>query len=128
MRRLLPAGALRAGLLPRLLFLVVLGGGLLWWSELRKPRELHVAVDLTGVLPGDVREVDVVVSRGGHALARHDVSYGAGGAPGMIEIVLHAAPGDADVETTLRYEGKPAHRSLSRVRLVADRQVQVRAE
>lgn len=119
---------LAGGLLPRLLFLALLGGGLLWWSELRKPRELRLAVDLTAVLPGDVREVDVVVSRGGHALARHDVSYGAGGAPGTIDVVLHAAPGEADVETTLRYAAKPPRRSVARVSLAPDKQAQVRAE
>ena len=78
-------------------------------------------------MPGDVREVDVVVRRGGHALARHDVSYGGSGAPGTIELIVHAPPGEAEVETTLGYGGRPARRTLSRVDLAAGRQAQVRA-
>jgi hypothetical protein len=127
MRRLLPQGALRAGLLPRLLFLAVLGGGLIWWGELRKPRDLHLEIDLTGALPGDIREVDVVVRRGGHALARHDVRYGAGGAPGTVELLVHAAPGEVEVETTLGYGEKPTRRSSAVVTLSAGAPARARA-
>ena len=126
-RGILPR-ALRAGLFPRLLFLLVLGGGLLFWAHLRQPRELRLAIDLTGVLPGDVTEVDVVVRRDGHALARHDVTYGAAGAPATVELVVHAVPGDADVETTLGYGDKPARRSVAHVKLLADERAWVRAE
>jgi hypothetical protein len=41
-------------LAPRLIFLALLGGGLLLWSQLRKPRDLILLVDLTEALPGDV--------------------------------------------------------------------------
>ena len=127
MRRVLPSRALRAGLLPRLLFLVALGGGLLFWSELRKPRDLHLSIDLTEALPGDIREVDVVVRRDGHALARHDVRYGAAGAPGNVELMVHAAPGDAEVEITLGYGAKPPRRSTAMVKLSAAMAARVRA-
>lgn len=106
--------------LPRLAFLVLLGGALILWGELRKPRDLVLQIDLTAALPGDVQEVDVIVRRGGHALARHDVRYGAAGAPGLLEFVVHAAPGDAEVETSLASPGKPERRMVSEVRLTKD--------
>lgn len=115
-------------LAPRLIFLALLGGGLLLWSQLRKPRDLTLLVDLSGVLPGDVTEVDVVVRRGGRALARHEVRYGASGAPGTVEFVVHASPGEAEVETTLGYAGKDARRSVARVVFSNDGSARVRAE
>lgn len=118
----------RGGLVPRLVLLALLGGGLLLWAQLRSPREVRVAVDLTGALPGDVTEVDVVVRRGGHALARHDVRYGSAGAPGTVEFIVHAAPGEAEVETNLAYAGKPSLRSVARVLLSASGPARVRAQ
>jgi hypothetical protein len=119
---------LRSGLFPRLLLLVALGGGVLLWAEQRRPRDLRLAIDLTGALPGDVTEVDVIVRRGGRALARHDVSYGSAGAPATVEFVVHAAPGDAEVETSLAYRATPSHRTVARVKLFADRVTTVRAK
>jgi hypothetical protein len=69
----------------------------------------------------------VVVRRGGHALARHDLRYGPSGAPGLIEVPIHAAPGDAEVETTLVYAGKPAQRSLAHAALMESAPARVRA-
>jgi hypothetical protein len=115
-------------LLPRLLFLLALGGGLLWWAEQRKPRDLRLAIDLTQASPGDVREADVVVRRAGHALARHDVRYGEGGAPGTLELIVHAVPGEAEVEITLACVAKPARRTVARVMLSTDRTARVIAE
>ncbi len=120
--------ALRSGLFPRLLLLLVLGGGLLLWAHLRRPRDLRLAIDLTGALPGDVTEVDVVVRRGGRALARHDVTYGKAGAPATVELVVHASPGDAEVEATLDYGGRAARRTVTRVHLSADEPAKVRAQ
>ena len=128
MRKLRWSGALRGGLLPRLLFLAALGGGLIWWGELRRPRDLQLSVDLTAALPGEVTEVDVVVRRGGHVLARHDASYGAAGAPGTVVMIVHAAPGDAEVETTLACAGKPARKSRASVRLSAKETATVHVE
>jgi hypothetical protein len=108
---------MRKGLRLRLAFLAVLGGGLLLWAQQRKPRDLTLQIDLTGALPGEMVELEVVVRRGGHALARHDVQYGKAGAPGLVEMPVHAAPGDAEVETTLVYAGKAAHRSVVQVKL-----------
>jgi hypothetical protein len=107
-------------LAPRLLFLLVLGGGLILWAELRKPRDLLLQVDLSASLPGEISEVDVVVRRSGHALARHDIRYGAAGAPGMLEFVVHAAPGSAEVETAMIYAGKPERRVVAKVDLTRD--------
>src|SRR5205823_2262855 len=60
----------------RLLFLAALVGGLVYWARLRGPREMVVEIDLTGALPGEITEVDIVVSRDGHALSRTDLHYG----------------------------------------------------
>ena len=108
---------MRKPLVLRLVFLLALGGVLLLWAQWRKPRDLVVQIDLTAVLPGEIKEIDIVVRRDGHALARHDVQYGAAGAPGLIEIPVHAAAGKADVETTLVYSGKPAIRNQAQIDL-----------
>src|SRR5438067_9682253 len=99
-------------LAPRLIFLAVLAGGLVLWGQLRRPRDLSLEIDLQGALPGEIREVDVVVRRAGHALARHDVRYAAEGAPGTISLLVHAAPGEVEVETTLVYAASAGHRSI----------------
>ena len=101
-------------LIPRLLLLAVLGGGLLVWSQLRRP--------------GEVKDVDVIVRRGGHALARHFVRYGAAGAPGAVEFIVFAAPGNAEVETTLAYRQKPSRRSVAQVKLSPEQTATVHAE
>ncbi len=110
---------MRKGLLARLVFLAALGGGLLLWANQRRPRDCTLQIDLTQALPGDISEVDVVVRRSGHALARHDVTYGSGGAPGLVELLVHAAPGPAEVEATLVYPREPARRVVAEVRLAA---------
>jgi hypothetical protein len=115
-------------LAPRLLFLALLAGGLVWWSQLRRPRDLRLSVDLTATMPGDVTEVDVIVRRGGHALARHEVRYGAEGAPATVQFIVHAPPGEAEVETTLGYAKQPSRRSVAPVRLSAESEARVRAE
>ena len=115
-------------LAPRLLFLAFVAGGLVWWSQLRRPRDLRLAVDLTAMMPGNVTEVDVIVRRGDHALARHEVRYGAEGAPATLELIVHAAPGEAEVETTLAYAKQPSRRSVARVQLSGESAARVRAE
>jgi len=115
-------------LAPRLIFLVLLGGGLLLWSHLRKPRDLQLQIDLTDVRPGEVTDVDVVVRRGGHALARHEVRYDRAGAPATVEVIVHARPGPAEVETTLAYEGKPARRIVARVDLAESGTARLRVQ
>ena len=115
-------------LIPPLLLLAVLGGGLLVWSQLRRPRDLKISLDLTAALPGEVKDVDVIVRRGGHALARHFVRYGAAGAPGTVEFIVFAAPGNAEVETTLAYRQKPSRRSVAQVKLSPEQTATVHAE
>jgi len=82
-------------------FLAVLAGGLILFATIRSPREMVVEVDLTGALPGEVVETDVIVSRDGRALARVDDRYGARGAPATMRIPVRARPGTATVEVTL---------------------------
>jgi hypothetical protein len=101
----------------RMLFFGALAAGLLLWSRQRRPRDLALQIDLTHALPGEITEVDVIIRRGSHALARHEVSYGKAGAPGLLELNVHAWPGPAEIETTLVYDGKPAHRSVTSVDL-----------
>ena len=91
----------RAGLVLRLGFLLLLGGGLLVWGELRRPRDLRLDIDLADALPGDVAEMDVTVRRDGHALLRLDQKYDASGAPAAIHSVVRAAPGPAEVDAML---------------------------
>jgi hypothetical protein len=116
------------GLLLRLGFLAALGGVLLVWAQWRKPRDLVLQIDLTAALPGEITAIDVVVRRDGHALARHDLRYGSAGAPGMLDLPVHAPPGAAEVETTLVYGGKPAHRSVAQVKLAEGVPARARAE
>ena len=54
------------------------------------------------------------------------VRYGASGAPGTLQLIVHASPGNAEVETTLIYAGKPARRSVEQVRLQAEATATVR--
>jgi len=91
----------RGGLLLRLGFLLVLAGGLALWSELRKPRDLGLDLDLTAALPGDIVELDVTVLRDGRALLRFDQKYGSGGAPATLHLTVHARPGPVDVDVML---------------------------
>ena len=91
----------RRGLLLRLGFLLVLGGGLLLFSELRRPRDLQLELDLTEALPGDVVEVDVTVTRGGQALLRLEQRYGSLGAPATIGAAVRARPGPAEVDAMI---------------------------
>jgi hypothetical protein len=112
----------------RLVFLALLAGGLFWWSQSRRPRDLILQVDLSRALPGDATEVDVIVRRAGRALGRHDVQYGEKGAPASVEMIVHAPPGAAEVETTVVYLGKPSLRSVARVQLSADAPTRVWAE
>lgn len=107
----------RGGLLLRVGFVAALGGGLLLWSHLRKPRDCVVELDLSAALPGELVEVDLIVRRGGRLLQRNDLRYGARGAPGMVRATVHAAPGAAEVEATLVRGDRSASRMLMAVEL-----------
>jgi hypothetical protein len=85
----------------RLAFLLLLGGGLVVWGELRRPRDLRLEIDLADALPGDVAEMDVTVTRDGHALLRLDQRYGKSGAPASVRSVVRARPGRAEVDAML---------------------------
>ena len=91
----------RGGLLLRLGFFLLLAGGLLLWSELRRPRDLGFDLDLTGALPGQIAEVDVTVSRDGHPLLRFDQKYGPAGAPATLKLTVRARPGAVEVDAML---------------------------
>ena len=121
----------RGGLLLRVGFVAALGGGLMLWSQLRKPRDCAVEVDLTSALPGDIVEVDLIVRRGGHLLLRSELRYGAAGAPATASATVHAAPGEAEVEATLIYSGpsgRPALRTRAQVALSASAPARVAAQ
>jgi len=88
-------------LLLRLGFLLFLAGGLALWSELRRPRDLGLDLDLTAAVPGDIVEVDVTVLREGRALLRFDQKYGGSGAPATLHLTVRARPGPVDVDLML---------------------------
>ena len=117
----------RGRLLLRLGFLALLGGGLLLWSELRRPRDLSLDVDLTDALPGDVVEVDVTISRDGRPLLRLDQKYGRAGAPASLHLTVRARPGPAEVDVTLIDARGNARRTRARLELRDDAAAAVKA-
>jgi hypothetical protein len=114
-------------LLLRVVFVAVLAGGLLYWSQLRKPQDLKLQIDLTSALPGEITELELVVRREGHLITRKQIQYGKAGAPGLFETEIHARPGPTDVEVTLVYENKSAHRTSTTVDLAGDKPARISA-
>jgi hypothetical protein len=51
-----------------------------------------------------------------------------GSVRGALSFVVHAAPGEAEVETSLVYAGKPVRRAQSQVRFTKDEPARVRVE
>jgi hypothetical protein len=119
--------SLREGRALRFGFLAVLAGGLVLFARARSPREMVVEVDLTGALPGDVVESDVIVSRGEHSLARVDERYGGGGAPATLRVLVRTLPGAANVEVTLVGSGGSARRTTAAVDLSPARPARLEA-
>jgi hypothetical protein len=117
----------RGGLLLRLGFLVLLGGGLVLWSELRKPRDLALDLDLTSALPGEIVEVDVTILRDGRPLLRFDQKYGAAGAPATLHLTVHARPGPVEVDVMLIDVRGNARRTRATVDLRKDESAMVKA-
>ena len=111
----------RGGLLLRLGFLLLLAGGLAVWSELRRPRDLGLDLDLTSALPGDIAEVDVTVLRDGHPLLRFDQKYGSAGAPATLHLTLRARPGPVEVDVMLIDARGNARRTQASVELRKDK-------
>ena len=110
----------RGGLLLRLGFLLVLGGGLLLWSEIRRPRDLALDVDLTAAFPGDIVEVDVTALRDGHPIVRFEQRYGPTGAPATLHVTARALPGPAEVDVMLVDAQGKARRTRTTVELRKD--------
>src|SRR5438445_661324 len=106
----------RGGVLLRFGFFLLLGGGLVLWSELRKPRDLRLDLDLTSALPGEIVEVDLTVSRDRHALLRFDQKYGSAGAPAMLHLTVRARPGPVEVDIMLIDSRGTAHLRENQVR------------
>jgi hypothetical protein len=117
----------RGGLLLRLGFLLLLAGGLVLWSELRRPRDLALEVDLTGALPGEIVEVDVTVLRDGRALLRFDQKYGSAGAPATLRLTVRARPGPAEVDVMLIDARGNARRTRAPIELRKDESAVVKA-
>jgi hypothetical protein len=111
----------------RLAFLAVLAGGLYLFARDRSPQDMVVEVDLSGALPGDVAETDVIVFRDGRALARVDDRYGARGAPDMLRIPVRARPGPATVEVTLVAMGGAARKTTAAIDLTPARPARLQA-
>jgi hypothetical protein len=101
-------------------FLALLAGGLVLYARARSPREMVVEVDLSGALPGDVVETDVIVYRDGHSLARVDDRHGPQGAPPTIRVPVRARPGTATVEVTLVRAGGASRRTALPVELTTE--------
>ena len=116
----------RGGVLLRLGFLLFLAGGLLFWSELRRPRDLALDIDLSEALPGDIAEVDVTVLRDGHAVVRFDQRYGESGAPATLHVTARASPGPGDVDIMLVDAQGKARRIRTTVELRKDAPAVVR--
>ena len=117
----------RGGLLLRLGFLLLLGGGLLLWSELRRPRDLALDLDLTSALPGEIVEVDVTVLRDGRPLLRFDQKYGTAGAPATLHLTVRARPGPVEVDVMLIDARGNARRTRATVELGKDKNAVVKA-
>ena len=117
----------RGGVLLRLGFFLLLAGGLLLWSELRRPRDLGLELDLTGALPGQNVEVDVTVSRDGRPLLRFDQKYGPAGAPATLQLTVRARPGAAGVDVMLIDARGNARRIRATVELRKEASAVVRA-
>jgi hypothetical protein len=111
---------MRRKLLVRLVFVALIIGGTFYWQSTRKPVDMTLAVDLSGARPREISGVDVIVRRGGRPLSRHEMGFGRAGAPPMVEFVVHAAPGNAEIESTLNYAGKPSRRVTVNVDLHAE--------
>lgn len=107
----------RGGLLLRLGFFLLLGGGLLLWSELRRPRDLGLDLDLTGALPGEIAQVDITISRDGRPLLRFDQKYGSAGAPATLHLTVRARPGPVEVDVMLIDARGNARRTRATVEL-----------
>ena len=114
-------------MLLRLGFFLLLAGGLLLWSELRRPRDLGLELDLTGALPGQIVEVDVTVSRDGRPLLRFDQKYGPAGAPATLQLTVRARPGAAGVDVMLIDARGNARRIRATVELRKEASAVVRA-
>ena len=50
------------------------------------------------------------------------------GAPATVELIVHAPPGEVEVETVLAYGSKPARKSVATAKLSAEGPARVRAE
>jgi hypothetical protein len=107
-------------LLIRFAVIALVVAGTLWWQSSKKPVDLTLVVDLTAMKPAEISGIDVIVRRDGRSLTRHEVTFGKAGAPQTIELVVHAPPGAAEVESTLIYEGKPSKRVTIKAELAAE--------
>src|SRR3954467_10336660 len=108
-------------LLLRFVLIGLILGGVYYWQRSRKPVDLTLALDLSEARPREITGLDVVVRRNGKLLNRHEVSGFAGaGAPRTVEMVVHAPPGLAEVESTVDYAAKPSRRTLTTIDLQPD--------
>jgi hypothetical protein len=119
---------MRKRLLIRFVVIALALGGVYLFQRGRKPADLSLAVDLSGARPKEITGIDVVIRRGGRPLSRHEMSFGGSGAPSTLEFVVHAAPGNADVESTLNYQGRPSRRTTVQIDLQPEGSNRLRIE
>jgi hypothetical protein len=111
---------MRKKLLIRFAVIAAVIGATLFWQKSHKPVDLTLAVNLEAMKPREVTGIDVVVRRDGRLLTRHEMTFGTVGAPSNVELVVHAPPGAAEVETTANYQGKPSRRVTVKTDLSAE--------
>ena len=112
----------------RLGFLALLAGGLVLWTQVRKPREMIVELDLAAAMPGELSEVDLLVTRDGHLLWRKVLNFEGGGAPQILRNELRAKPGAAELEADLIYRARPTRRTRAAIELSASTPARVVAD
>ncbi len=112
----------------RLGFLALLAGGLVLWTQLRKPRDLVIELDLAAAMPGELSEVDLLVTREGHLLSRTVLNFDHAGAPQILRNELRAKPGTAELEADLVYRSRPTRRTRAQIELDVSKPARVAAE
>ena len=112
----------------RLGFLALLAGGLVLWTQLRKPRELIIELDLAAAMPGELSEVDLLITREGHLLSRKVLNFDVSGAPQILRSELRAKPGAAELEADLIYRSGPTRRTRAQIELSVSAPARVAAE
>jgi hypothetical protein len=101
--------------LPRLLVLALAAAGFFYLARSR-PRDLSLELDLSNARPGSIAAIDLTLRREGKALLRREQRF-TSGAPVLLPIAVHTAPGAAELELTLVDRSGAASRQMLAVEL-----------